>query len=67
MLLLRFVISPLNRMNRTMTSIANGDYARPVPYAGRHDEIGEMAEALMTFKGVSPQGFTAAKCFDQRS
>ena len=51
-LLLRFVIAPLNRMNRTMTAIANGDYARPVPHAGRHDEIGEMAEALMTFKGA---------------
>ena len=51
-LLLRFVIAPLNRMNRTMTAIASGDYARPVPHAGRHDEIGEMAEALMTFKGA---------------
>jgi signal transduction histidine kinase len=51
-LLLRFVIQPLNRMTGTMTAIAGGDYARPIPHTGRHDEIGEMAEALTTFKSA---------------
>ena len=52
MLLLRFVIQPLNQMTSTMTSIAGGDYARPIPHTGRRDEIGEMAEALATFKSA---------------
>ena len=51
-LLLRFVIQPLNRMTGTMMAIAGGDYARPIPHTGRHDEIGEMAEALATFKSA---------------
>ena len=49
-LLLRFVLQPLNRMTGAMTAIAGGAYADPVPHAGRHDEIGEMANALITFK-----------------
>ena len=52
MLLLRFVIQPLNRMTSTMTAIAGGDYARLIPHTGRRDEIGEMAEALATFKSA---------------
>ena len=51
-LLLRFVIGPLNRMTNTMTAIAGGDYARPIPHTGRDDEIGEMAGALATFKNA---------------
>ena len=52
MLLLRLVIQPLNRMTSTMTVIAGGDYSRPIPHTGRRDEIGEMAEALATFKSA---------------
>ena len=51
-LLLRFVLQPLNRMTSTMTAIAGGDYARPIPHTGRRDEIGAMAEALATFKSA---------------
>ena len=51
-LLLRFVLQPLNRMTGAMTAIAGGAYADPVPHAGRHDEIGEMAHALITFKSA---------------
>jgi signal transduction histidine kinase len=49
-LLLRFVIRPLARMTTTMTAIAGGDYSQPVPYAGRRDEIGQMARSLSTFR-----------------
>ena len=51
-LLLRFVLQPLNRMTRAMTAVAAGDYAHPIPHSGRHDEIGEMSEALTTFKNA---------------
>ena len=51
-LLLRYVIHPLNRMTTAMTEIARGDSARPVPFAGRNDEIGQMAQALSTFRNA---------------
>jgi signal transduction histidine kinase/uncharacterized membrane protein len=51
-LLLRFVLQPLNRMTGAMTAIASGNYAHPIPHAGRRDEIGEMADALTTFKSA---------------
>ncbi len=51
-LLLRFVLQPLNRMTGAMTAVASGDYAHPIPHAGRRDEIGEMAAALVTFKNA---------------
>jgi signal transduction histidine kinase len=51
-LLMRFVIYPLNRITRTMTAIAEGDYTQAVPYAGRKDEIGQMAQALSTFRNA---------------
>ena len=50
--LLRFVLQPLNRITGAMTAIAAGSYAHPIPHAGRHDEIGEMAAALATFKSA---------------
>ena len=50
--LLRFVLQPLRRITGAMTAIAGGSYAHPIPHAGRHDEIGEMAAALATFKGA---------------
>ena len=51
-LLLRLVLLPLNRMTGAMTAVAKGDYARTIPYSGRRDEIGEMADALTTFKNA---------------
>ena len=51
-LFLRNMITPLDRMTTTMTAIADGDYARAVPYAGRRDEIGQMARALETFRNA---------------
>ena len=52
MLLLRFVLQPLNRMTRAMTAVAGGAYAHPIPHSGRRDEIGEMSDALITFKNA---------------
>ena len=51
-LLLRFVLQPLHRIARAMTEVAGGHYAYRIPHAGRRDEIGEMADALATFKNA---------------
>jgi signal transduction histidine kinase len=37
-------------MTSTMTGIAGGDYALPIPYGARRDEVGQMARALTLFK-----------------
>jgi signal transduction histidine kinase len=50
--LLRFVIHPLNQLTGAMTDIADGKYARPIPYMTRRDEVGQLAVALSTFKNA---------------
>jgi len=47
---LRGVTSPIARVTSAMTDVAGGDLDREVPYAGRHDEIGDMAGALAVFR-----------------
>lgn len=44
------VVRPVSALTRTMTELAAGDYAVAVPGAGRRDEIGSMANALLVFK-----------------
>ena len=50
--LLRLVLYPVNRMTSTMVAIAGGDYAKKIPYSGRRDEVGQMAQALVLFKNA---------------
>ncbi|HEY4373466.1 MAG TPA: ATP-binding protein [Burkholderiales bacterium] len=52
LLLLRRVLYPVNRMTSAMVAIAEGDYAHPIPYSGRRDEVGQMAQALVLFKNA---------------
>jgi signal transduction histidine kinase len=40
------VIRPLKGITSTLTSIADGDLAAPIPYGQRADEIGQFARAL---------------------
>ncbi len=47
---LRGVTSPIARVTAAMTDVAGGDLDREVPYAGRKDEIGDMAGALAVFR-----------------
>ncbi|OLP59188.1 hypothetical protein BJF93_04605 [Xaviernesmea oryzae] len=47
---LRGVARPIGAITRTMTRLASGDTAQPVPYVGRGDEIGLMANALEIFR-----------------
>jgi signal transduction histidine kinase len=44
------VIRPLKGITSTLTSIAGGDLAAPIPYEQRGDEIGQFARALQMFR-----------------
>ncbi|HLP68621.1 MAG TPA: methyl-accepting chemotaxis protein, partial [Rhizobium sp.] len=44
------VANPIQRITRSMRGLADGDTNAPIPYAGRTDEIGEMAGAVEIFR-----------------
>ncbi|SIQ69858.1 methyl-accepting chemotaxis protein [Rhizobium sp. RU20A] len=41
---------PITQLNANMKALAAGDYATTIPFAGRKDEIGEMAATVEVFK-----------------
>ncbi len=41
---------PIGRITRSMRGLAGGDTVTPIPFAGRQDEIGAMAEAVGIFR-----------------
>ncbi|WP_431855900.1 methyl-accepting chemotaxis protein [Azospirillum sp.] len=49
-LLGRVVVRPLRAMAAVMAQLARGDTGVAVPGAGRHDEIGDMADSLRVFR-----------------
>ncbi|PIB90544.1 HAMP domain-containing methyl-accepting chemotaxis protein [Caulobacter sp. FWC2] len=46
----RAIVRPVEAITRYMGDLAEGRYEAPVPYAGRHDELGEMAKAIAVFR-----------------
>lgn len=46
-------IVPLTAMKDYMGVLSDGDYKRDVPYAERHDEIGEMAQSVAYFRDAA--------------
>jgi methyl-accepting chemotaxis protein len=46
----RRVVRPLGEIGTVVTRLANDDLSVDVPYAGAHDEIGDMARAVEVFK-----------------
>jgi len=46
----RSVVKPLTGLRTRMAGLSAGDLDSPVPGAHRHDEVGEMARAVLTFK-----------------
>ena len=46
----RRAVVPLTSMRDYMRLLASGDYSNEVPYAGRKDEIGEMAQSVAYFR-----------------
>ncbi len=46
----RGVVSPIAAITRYMGDLAAGDYDKPVPFAGRSDELGDMAKSVEVFR-----------------
>jgi len=46
----RLVFSPLNRITGAVRALARGRHDVDIPFAERHDEVGQMAGALRIFK-----------------
>ncbi len=46
----RGVVRPLTSISGVMMRLSGGDSSVDIPYASRHDEIGEMAKAVQFFK-----------------
>jgi methyl-accepting chemotaxis protein len=51
--IIRNMVSPLVRITAVMRSMANGNFAETIPSTERHDEIGEMANALVVFRDAA--------------
>ena len=49
-LVARNLVLPIDAMTRTMRRLASGDLGTDIPGTDRHDEVGEMAAAVMIFK-----------------
>jgi len=44
------LVRPMESLRRAMQSLAAGDHMTAIPYATRHDEIGDMAKTLAVFR-----------------
>ncbi|WP_162250383.1 SpoIIE family protein phosphatase [Pseudoxanthomonas sp. Root630] len=49
--LARHISQPVERLSASAARLAEGDYAMPVPYVGRRDEVGQMARTLEHARG----------------
>lgn len=47
---MRGIAAPIKQITASMTKLATGDVDTEIPYAGRRDEIGEMAGAVEIFR-----------------
>ncbi len=52
-LLSRAIAGPIAKMTDAMGRLASGDHAVDVPAVGRKDEVGQMADAVQTFKDAA--------------
>jgi methyl-accepting chemotaxis protein len=50
--MIRKVVRPIEKMSRYMAELAGGSYENAVPYPGRADEIGAMAQATAAFRNA---------------
>ena len=51
--IIRNMVSPLVRITAVMRSMAGGNFTETIPSTERHDEIGEMANALVVFRDAA--------------
>ena len=49
-MLVRAVSTPIRRMTGTMRELASGNTSQEIPFRGRGDEVGQMADAVQVFK-----------------
>ena len=59
------IASPLRGLTRVLRSIAEGDTGTEVPNRSRRDEIGQMAVAVETLRGVMRQAFVQSQMIEQ--
>lgn len=52
-LAVRGIATPILRITASMRRLAEGDTVSPIPFVGRTDEIGTMAEAVEVFRGAA--------------
>src|SRR5690606_10081141 len=50
MLVARTIVLPVRRMTEAMHRLAGGDTGVEIPVTARHDEIGDMARAVVVFR-----------------
>jgi methyl-accepting chemotaxis protein len=66
-LLSRAIATPISKMTDAMGRLASGDHAVEVPAVGRKDEVGQMADAVQTFKDAAIEKVRLeAEAADQR-
>jgi methyl-accepting chemotaxis protein len=51
----RSIVRPLDRLRAVMVTLASGDTAVAVPFTGRRDEVGQMADAVQVFRDHSQE------------
>jgi methyl-accepting chemotaxis protein len=59
------IASPLRGLTWVLRTIAEGDTEAEVPNRGRRDEIGQMAVAVETLRGVMRQAFVQSQMIEQ--
>ena len=64
-LMTRVIAGPLRALTRSVQAIAQGETATQVGYTGRHDEIGQMATAVETLRGVMQKTFVQSQMIEQ--
>ena len=68
MVAFRKIAGPMDRISKAMLQVADGNLAEDVPYRGRHDEVGRLADALVVFKDgmIARQKLEGAQREDQQ-
>lgn len=67
--LLRGIVDPIVKITTAMDGLAKGDLQTAIPFADRHDEVGQMAQSLQVFKEalIAKEAADAAQRADAKS
>ena len=53
--LARSIAEPISKLTRAVTDLAQGTHDIDIPGIGRHDELGEMAQAMLVFRSAAEE------------